>query len=287
MSNPLVSVIITTYNRPNYLEITINSVLNQTYKNLEILVFDDNTPGEVNQTICTKFPNIYYEKLLKTGSPVKGRNKGIELCKGDFIAFLDDDDLWVEDKIEKQVEILKINLDFGLVHSPCTVIDSNGYVQPKIIGESFEWRNKHGDVSMQMLGNFTLMMPTPLIRKEILKKVGCFNEKMAVAGEDVEFWTRCSFETKFFYINKPLAFYRVHENNISKNKEGYINLALFLKDVLLKQKGCNKINSAQYKLLLRNCIKMQKRYKGEDFYKTMINLFRLDIFWFLKKSRKI
>lgn len=283
LNEPLVSVIITTYNRPNYLEITINSVLNQTYKNLEILVFDDNTPGDVNHAICAKFPNIYYQKLLKTGSPVNGRNKGIEICKGDFIAFLDDDDLWVENKIEKQMEILKNNLDFGLVHSPCVIIDSNGKVQPEIIGESFEWRNKHGDISMQMLGNFTLMMPTPLIRKEILNKVGCFNEKMNAAGEDVEFWTRCSFITKFYYINKPLAFYRVHENNISKNNEAYINLALFLKDVLLRQKKHNRINSKQYKLLLKNCIKMQKRYRKENFYKTIINLFKLDIFWFLKK----
>ena len=280
--NPLVSVIITTYNRANYLKEALNSVRNQTYKCIEIIVIDDGTVGDENYLICNSFKDVQYIKTKNTKTPSTGRKLGFKMSKGLYIAFLDDDDIWLPNKIETQVNILLNNLDFGLVHSSCQVIDEEGILQSKIIGESFEWRNKHGDVSLRMLGKFTLMMPTPLVRREIIIKVGLFNEVMKPAGEDAEFWIRCSFETKFYYYEKSLALYRVHSNNISTNKKAYIDLPLSLKEILTKQKKLNRINSKEYNLLLKNCIRMQWQYKKESFFKTIFNLFLIDCFWFLK-----
>ncbi|MFB3389170.1 glycosyltransferase [Flavobacterium sp. LAR06] len=281
-SNSLVSVIITTFNRPHYLELTLNSVVNQSYENIEIIVIDDDSDGNQNMEICSGFSNVYYEKVLKSGTPAKGRNIGIKKAKGEFIAFLDDDDVWIKDKIKIQVEILHNNPDFGLVHSPCQIIDSKGNLKSEIIGKSYQWRNKHGDVSLNMFGNFTLMMPTPLVRKVIIDKVGFFNEKMLPIGEDVEFWTRCSFFTKFYYTEKILAYYRIHEFNISKNKNEHIDYPLHLKEILIYMRKIKRINSQQYGFFIQKCIKKQYPYYKKNFVKTLYNLMKLDFFWFTK-----
>ncbi|WP_432222971.1 glycosyltransferase family 2 protein [Flavobacterium sp. TMP13] len=280
--SPLVSVIITTYNRPLYLRLTINSVKNQTYENIEIIVVDDGTVGDENLKICNSYEGIKYIKTHNTKTPASGRNLGFNNSNGSLIAFLDDDDLWIENKIAIQVSILLENPDFGLVHSPCKVVNSDGLLQHEIIGESFKWRNKHGDVYMNMLGRFTLMMPTPLLRKELVEKVGLFNEIMLPAGEDVEFWTRCSFETKFYYYDQPLAVYRVHSKNLSLNKKAYIDLPLYLKKILVKQKGKNRISSEEYNLLLKICVKMQWQHKKDNFFRTLFNMFLIDYLFFVK-----
>jgi glycosyltransferase involved in cell wall biosynthesis len=278
-SSPLITVIVTTYNRPEYLKLTLESVVKQTYKNIEIIVVDDGSIGEKNQIVCKQFKNINYIKNINSKTPAVGRNIGVKESKGVYIAFLDDDDIWIPNKIEIQQQILENNPDFGLVHSPCQIIDSDGKLNSEIIGESFEWRNKHGDISLTMLGNFGLMMPTPLIRKSVIEKVGLFNEKMKPAGEDTEFWCRCSFETKFFYYPKSLAYYRIHSRNISQNKKNYANLPLILSKIALKQKLVNRIDSKQYKLLLKNCIRAQLKFKKKYFFKTLMNLFQIDCFW--------
>ncbi|MBF4465655.1 glycosyltransferase family A protein [Flavobacterium sp. LC2016-12] len=285
LHNFLVSVIITTCNRPHYLELTLKSVLEQSYQNIEIIVIDDDSKGNQNNEICSGYSNVYYEKIPKSGTPSTGRNIGIKKAKGEFIAFLDDDDLWIKDKIKIQVEILNNNLDFGLVHSPCQIIDSEGNLKSEIIGKSNHWRNKHGDVSLSMFGNFTLMMPTPLVRREIIEKVGFFNEKMLPNGEDAEFWTRCSFFTKFYYTEKVLAYYRIHDFNISKNKNGYIDYPLYLKKILVSMKKSKRIDSTQYKLLLQKCIKKQSLYRRQNFGRTIYNLMSLDFFWFTKITK--
>jgi glycosyltransferase involved in cell wall biosynthesis len=284
MFNPLISVIIPTYNRADYLAFTIQSVLSQTYTNIEIIVIDDGTPNNNNEVLCEKFDNIKYIKIENSGGPAKPRNIGILEAKGNYFAFVDDDDLWLPTKLEKQVAVLKNNPDFGLVHSCCEVIDENGIKKNEIIGRPGSLDVKHGDVSMRMMGNWTLMMPTPLIRKEVVDAVGFFNEQIPPALEDVEFWIRCSFATKFYYIDEPLAQYRVHYSNISEEKSKYIVLPLFLKKVVKEQLYLRIINKEQCFLLLNSLCKMQIKMVKISFWKTFKNLFLLDYFWIFKRN---
>lgn len=284
MSNQLVSIIIPTYNRTDYLDLTIQLVLNQTYQNIEIIVIDDGTPNNNNEVLCKKFGKVKYIKIENSGGPAKPRNIGIREAKGKYIAFVDDDDLWLPTKLEKQVAVLENNLDFGLVHSCCEVIDENGIKKNEIIGRPGSLNVKHGDVSMLMMGSWTLMMPTPLIRKEVVDTVGFFNEQMPAAGEDTEFWTRCSFITNFFYIDEPLAQYRIHSNNISLEKEKYLVLPLYLRNVLKLQLSINTIDERQYSLLLNSLCKMQIKMVKTSFLKTFENLFLLDFFWLFKRN---
>nr|WP_315155904.1 glycosyltransferase family A protein [uncultured Flavobacterium sp.] len=281
---PIVSVIIPTYKRTDYLKLTLRSILNQTFKDFEIIVVDDGTPNDDNFFLCQTFEKVKYIKIENSGGPAKPRNVGIHEAKGKYIAFVDDDDLWLPSKLEKQVAVLENNPDFGLVHCCCQVIDEIGIEKNEIIGRPGSLDVKHGDVSMRMIGNWTLMMPTPLLRKEVVDKVGFFNEIIPPALEDIEYWTRCSFSTKFYYVDEPLVQYRVHTNNISKDNPNYFYLPLFLKYILKNQLSIKKINKKEYKSLLDNVSKMQIKMIDKGFFKTFKNLFILDFFWFFKVS---
>lgn len=284
MSHPLVSVIVPTYKRTDFLKLTLQSILKQTFQDFEIIVVDDGTPNDDNLILCKTFDKIKYIKIENSGGPAKPRNVGICEAKGKYIAFVDDDDLWLPTKLEKQVAILENNPDFGLVHGCCEIIDENGILQNTIIGRPGTPEVKHGDVALRMIGNWTVMMPTPLIRIETIKNVGFFNEIIPPALEDIEYWTRCSFVGKFFYLDEPLVKYRVHLNNISKDNPNYFYLPLFMKDILKNQLSVKRINKKEYRLLLANLSKMQIKMINKGFFRMFKNLFKLDFFWFFKVS---
>lgn len=284
IDQPLISVVIPTYNRTSFLKLTLESIISQTFQNFEVIVVDDGTPNDANLFLCNTFDKVRYIKIENSGGPAKPRNVGIREAKGKYIAFVDDDDLWLPIKLEKQIAVLQDNPDFGLVHCCCQVIDENGVEKNEIIGKPGSLDVKHGDVAMRMMGNWTLMMPTPLIRKEIVDEVGFFNEKMPSAGEDIEFWTRCSFVTQFYYLDNPLAIYRVHSANISGDKRLYIALPLYLKEILNEQQLKKTINKKQYFFLLNSLCKMQIRTVKTNVFKTLKNLYLLDKFWMFKIS---
>lgn len=279
---PSVSIIIPTYNRAKYLNLTLQSIAQQTYQDFEVIVVDDGTPGDENESICSEFEKVRYFKIKNSGGPASPRNFGIQKASGKYIAFVDDDDLWQPQKLDVQVKILDTNPDFGLVHSCCEVIDENGVLQNEIVGRPRTPDVKHGDVSLRMIGNWTIMMPTSLLRKEVIKKVGFFNEKMIAAGEDAEYWSRCSFETKFYYLDEPLARYRIHVNNISASKEKYRKLPYHLKEVLVAKRKERKITRIAYKRMISKMCTNQINYIRDHYKLTLAILFELDRFWFLR-----
>ncbi len=282
MEEPLVSVIIPTYNRPDFLKLTLLGIMAQTYSNYEILVIDDGSPTNEAEQVCRSFEKVQYYKIENSGGPAKPRNIGIQKAKGKYLAFTDDDDLWLPEKLEKQVRVLENNPDFGLVHGCCEVIDKKGELKNRIIGRLRNPEEKHGDVSQKMLGRWTVMMPTSFIRKTVVDKVGFFNETMPSAGEDMEFWARCSFETKFYYQEESLVYYRVHGNNISDNKKGYQELPLHLKKVLNGVFGRKKITLSVYKLLNQRLgILFLSRLKQNPVW-ILQNMKVFDSFWFIK-----
>ncbi|MEW5676299.1 glycosyltransferase [Flavobacterium enshiense] len=284
MSYPLVSIIIPTYNRTEYLKLTLESVVNQTFQDFEIIVVDDGTPNDANQELCASIAKVQYVKIANSGGPAKPRNEGIKRAKGKYLAFVDDDDLWLPNKLEVQVTILENNPDFGLVHGCCEVIDEKGILQNRIIGRPGTSDVKHGAVLFKMMGNWTVMMPTSFIRKEIVDKVGFFNEEMPAAGEDTEFWTRCAFETKFYYVDSPLVQYRVHSSNISGNKRNYLLLPLYLKNVCEQYLKKGQINHRDYRFFIMALCRKQISMIKVSYSLTIKNLFLLDLFWILRSG---
>lgn len=278
---PKVSVIISTYNRFEYLKETIASVLNQTFNDFEIIVIDDGSEGNNNEKWCLQFRKVKYYKISHSGTPSRTRNVGIDKAKGEYIAFLDDDDLWELNRLELMVDVLDNNTDFGLVHAYCSLIDENGNDLNEIVGKPGKRTDKHGDVRDRMMGNWTIS-DYPLIRKEVLLKVGYFNEEMIAAGEDVEFWARTSFFTKFYFLNLPLTKYRIHsKNNSNINQKKYFTLNLKILE-FLKQFLENKIISKkEYKSLRNKLVINQLKKIKTNYLKSFYVLNKLCPFWFL------
>jgi hypothetical protein len=181
-----------------------------------------------------------------------------------------------------QVSVLTNNSNYGLVHGPCVVIDEFGNKSNEIIGRPGGPLVKHSDVKLCMIGNWTLMMPTPLVSGDVIKKIGFFNEEIPPSLEDVEFWVRCSFYTSFFYMDEPMVYYRKHANNISSDKKKYIDLPLYLERTVDEALAKNLINKKQRKLLTNNLVRMQLKGISYGIKKTIGNLFKLDSFWLLK-----
>jgi glycosyltransferase involved in cell wall biosynthesis len=213
---PLVSVVITAYNRSAFLRDTLDSIQNQTYSNIEILVVDDGSNKEEavkNKLLCEKFDKCIYYYKANSGQPAS-RNYGIKRAKGKFVAFCDDDDLWVLDKLEKQVAVLNNIPDYGLVTGSIENINENGSKTGVVKSHK---GHSHGYVFSDFLIKNRTASIIPLVRKEVFNKVGYFNTDFTI-GEDWEFWRRVSYYYKFYAIPEVLGYVRLHEDNMSKSR---------------------------------------------------------------------
>ncbi|MEP1835900.1 MAG: glycosyltransferase family A protein [Roseibium sp.] len=269
--NPKVSVIIPTYNRADYLLLTLESISKQTFTDFEVIVVDDGSERREAQEVCTKFDFCNYLWIPNSGGPATPRNRGIELARGEYIAFVDDDDLWLPSKLAEQVAVLDSQPDFGLVHGYCECIDEQGVSTGAITGRPGSPEIKHGDCFVKMIGNWTVMMPTPLIRTRVVRESKGFNPIIRRATEDIEFFTRIAALTKFWFIDKPLVQYRVHGGNISGYKENYKNLAISLsrvaEDVFLE----GKITKEELFTIQRRLYFKFSKYDGKAYDKASRN----------------
>lgn len=136
---PKVSVIIPVYNCENFIEETLKSVLSQTYKDFEVIVVDDDSKDRTGEIV-----NVIKDKRIvyihqENGGVSMARNNGILNSKGEYIALLDHDDLWLPEKLERQMPTLESNSKIGLVYSDCHIVDSKG----RITGRSFKDHPPH------------------------------------------------------------------------------------------------------------------------------------------------
>ena len=184
-----VSVIIPTYNREEYLVQAIVSVINQSYRNFEVLVIDDGSSNNYAESICNKYKHCKYF-YKENGGLSSARNFGIKKEQGTYIAFLDDDDYWKSDKLEKQVAFLENNNEVDCVHSSAIVVDKQSIETGGIIGASkLKAHKRSGYVFWNALGAWVIKSPTPLIRKKVFTEDLLFDETIKV-GEDVDFYQR-------------------------------------------------------------------------------------------------
>jgi glycosyltransferase involved in cell wall biosynthesis len=210
---PKVSVVILTFNRAKLLEQAIQSVLNQTFQDFEIIIVDDCSTDDTMQVgknfLDERIKYIRHEVNKGVGA---GRNTGVRNSTGEYIAFLDDDDQWLPEKLRFQVECLDCNsLEVGAVHCGRLDIDeTNGTVLPEI------GNDKRGDISKALLRRNFLTTSTVLLRTICFQKVGLFDETIPV-GEDYDMWIRISQKYCFEYIELPLVRYSIHQNSLSRN----------------------------------------------------------------------
>lgn len=205
---PRVSVIIPAYNAASYTIEAIESVLNQTFKDFEIIVVDDGSTDNTKKLLqpyidCCKIDYIYKEN----GGASSARNMGIKASKGQYIACLDCDDLWMPDKLKICMEFLDKNPEVGLVYTRAFFIDVHGNIVRISGGCCYS-----GMVFEKLIGNNFIINSTPIVKKECFAKVGLFDESIFYPA-DWDMWLRISEHYPVAYIDTILTKYRIREGN--------------------------------------------------------------------------
>jgi glycosyltransferase involved in cell wall biosynthesis len=229
--NPIVSVIIPTYNRANLVGKAIKSVLNQTYQNFEVIIVDDGSTDNT-EDVVRGFPDKrvkYIKKYKKNKGISVARNLGIKVALGKYIALLDSDDEWLPEKLDKQIKVFKSEFpEVGVVYSNTLYIDESGKNINRKLRNS---KKAEGYIYEDLLEKYCVGSPSSfLIKKECFDRVGLFDDLLS-GQEDWDMWIRIAKYYKFTLIKIPLVKYWLHPNQISKNLEAKIITA---KRILVK-----------------------------------------------------
>lgn len=200
----LVSVIITTHNREMLLRRAIESVINQSYKDIECIVVDDASDYVSNVSESYPIEYIYIPKEKSKGGN-HARNVGLLKARGTYVAFLDDDDFWKRDKIEKQLQLI-INKDCALVYCGLDLeIVNKNRIKHKIV---YPLSNYQGNLSKRILYNICTSTSCIFSRRDLLIDVGAFDENLRF-WQEYDLLIRLAQKGDFYFVNEPLVCYRI------------------------------------------------------------------------------
>ncbi len=212
----LVSIITPTYNRAHYLKYAIDSVLAQTYTEFELIIIDDGST-DATATLVEPYLSDSRFKYIKTSNQGQAlaRNTGLEHAKGEYISFLDSDDRWFADKLEKSVNTLKNNSQFDILYADRLTIDGVGEGS---VTSSYNIKRYSGRISKYLLRDNCVSFSTTLVRHMCFDEMGGFNPEDRL-NEDYDLWLRFSTQYQFYYLRDNLSFYRVSDGQVSDNAE--------------------------------------------------------------------
>lgn len=211
-----ISVIMPTYNSEKYLKASIDSILNQTFKDFEFLIIDDNSTDKTREII-----NSYKDERIRLingtqKSLAAALNIGIKQAKGEFIARMDSDDISSPKRFEEQLNIFEKHSDIGILGTKAELI-TNKPIKEKYFLQLF-YQNKPKLFyigAINVLNTCVFCHPTVMFRREIFEKYNLYYDENCIAGEDQELWTRAVLYTRLAVLNRPLLKYRVHESNLT------------------------------------------------------------------------
>lgn len=229
---PLISVIIPAYNCENTVKKTIQSVLKQNFTDFELIVINDGSQDKtldiIGQISDARLKVLSFENA---GGNVS-RNRGLKIALGEFVSFLDADDMWTADKLASQLQALKDNPQAAVAYSWTDYIDSSDKVV--ISGKRLE---VNGDVYEQLLiSNFLENGSNPLIRKDAITELDGFDESLS-AAQDWDMWLRLAAKFQFICVPSVHILYRISSNSVSSN-------------LVRQEKFCLKVLNKAYQLRL-------------------------------------
>lgn len=225
-----VSVIIPTYNGGEQLLDAVQSALQQTHAPAEIIVVDDGSQEDILGILSPVSRRIKYIRQ-DNGGPSAARNRGIKAARGEYIAFLDDDDLWHPRKIEAQMRCMNENPDCGLVYSFPFLIDDRG----AFISRVREENGPSGYVYHEFLrGNRIYTPSVTLQRASVFEKVGGFDENTS-QWEDYDLWVRIANQYKVGFCSDAIIYYRWGESGISRNNYKHLKGYLYVMGKIIDQ----------------------------------------------------
>lgn len=225
---PQFSVVVTVYNKGNYIRETLESVLCQTCRDFEVIIVDDgSTDNSKDAILSLKDESIKYLYQEHSGLPASSRNKGISSSEGRYIALLDGDDLWLPDKLERCREALERFPDAGLIYHNVSIMYGDKVLRDTSYGPSTD------KMYERLLFQGNCLCPSAVVlRREIFFNDGMrfSEEKDLFAIEDYEYWLRLSKKYKFYYLPDILGRYKVTEKGafLSSNESNTGNLLRLL-----------------------------------------------------------
>ena len=206
--NPKVSICIPTYNRKDYLKDTLDSIFAQTYKDYEVIVVDDGSTDGTKDMLDKAGYNLRYHWQENAGNAA-ARNTLIRLANGEFIAFIDSDDLFLPDAIERLVKAIESESGNVIAYGPYLRIDENG----NVIGKNT--RKLHsGYITAPLFKDIFVHTFGSMFPKKFLQEAGGFDESL-LTSPDYDLWLRLSLKYPFLALSEPTSKRRRHANNIS------------------------------------------------------------------------
>ncbi len=287
---PKISVIIPTYNRSGMVKEAISSVLAQTEPNLEIIVVDDGSTDDtriVVESLAEKRVSYFYKT---NAGPASARNYGLSKATGEYVAFLDHDDLWPPNYLEVMLSRLEKNTEFGAAYSPITAVYPDG-------GEVKSYKRpdgKSGWLAVNLFKHGFVWTSATLIRREVLKNF-YFDESLKTSYEDGDFFLRLSMKTQFLFVADVEAVRRNHAENFS-TKVGVLPTRILVLERFYFRLGGNKIVPARVarRRLSHACRKVaeERRHEGNrsaaiTLYKRAIRYWPLDLRPYLGLGRAL
>jgi glycosyltransferase involved in cell wall biosynthesis len=266
---PLVSIIMNCLNGSKYLNEAIKSVLDQTYRNWEIIFFDNNSTDQ-SRSILQKYneKRIKYFKSKVTHTLYKARNLAVKKSKGDLIAFLDVDDWWTKNKLKKQVNFFLTNKAVDVIYSNVFLFNEKKKKKKIFIKKKLNT----GKITQKLINKYELPILSSVVKKKVFDQIK-FDNRFTIIG-DFDFFVRLSLIRNISAIQEPLAYYRIHSFNLSKKK---INLNIKELEIWLsekkKEKKFKNFNFSRLYSLVET-LKIQKYFVDRSVFKLFFGVFR-------------
>lgn len=254
-SQPLVSVVIPCYNHEEFVQDAIQSVIDQDYKNIELIIIDDGSQDnsvlkiqEMMESCKKRFVKFEFRSRTNIGLSAT-LNEALEWCEGKYFSPIASDDIMLRVKVAIQVDYLEKNTSVSAVFGGVALIDNN----EKIISNNLS-KNKKYTFKEIILNKHNLPAPTQMFRLDVIKKVGGYKEGIII--EDWYILLKVSNYSEISYINKTLCFYRSHDNNTSNDfmlmHRGRMQVVNLFKDHEFYREGLFNINWMYISYLLKN-----------------------------------
>ena len=268
------SIIIPTFNRCKLLNRALNSVFNQTYSDYEVIVIDDGSTDDTAEMLQKNFTHLRYSYQSNHGVST-ARNKGLELAKGEWVAFLDSDDEWLPQKLEKQISLLKAKPDYKICHTEELWI-RNGVR----VNQMKKHKKAGGWIFPQCLPLCAMSPSSILIHRSVFDSIGYFDTSLP-ACEDYDLWLRITAKYPVLYLEEPLIKkYGGHDDQLSTKHWGMDRYRIQALQNIISGGTLNNENKQKAKaMLIKKCNVFQngalKRGKMNDVqhYQKIINQF--------------
>ena len=279
-----VSVIIPTFNGSKFLGTAIESVLNQTYQDFELIVVDDGSTDDTRKVVSQFGEKVFYFYQPNQGSP-QARNAGLRLTRGIYLALLDSDDVFLPDRLERGVEFLNRTPDVALVHGETQVVDSYGKPVPEATEYNrglYAKERREGSSYFRILDGNAMFPSTILFRRECLDRVGFFDPAFP-PREDYDWYLRFALDYKVQLLESPpVCQYRLHNQNQSNRYDAEAIARVYVA-ILNRQLSLirTRFQGIQYRKMRSRILAKQAEYhwtnhSKQEVRESLLEAIRLD-----------